>query len=219
MSEVWRVKGLAGMQFATKNLVRGRSVYGERLFEVDGVEYREWQHKKSKLASGLINQVRLPTLKPGARVLYLGASSGTTVSHVSDIVDFNGIVFAVEFAPRPGRDLYKLAEVRPNIVPILADARFPETYSNLVDGVDLLYCDVAQPSQSELFVKNAEYYLKDTGQAYIAIKTKSISQRMDPKKIFEQQVKYMEKAGLQTVKTANISKIHRDHFVFLGKWK
>ena len=38
-------------------------------------------------------------------MLYLGAASGTTVSHVSDVVGPEGMVYAVEFSHRPGRDL------------------------------------------------------------------------------------------------------------------
>ena len=41
-------------------------------------------------------------IKPGAKVLYLGAASGTSVSHVSDIVGPQGAVYAVEFSHRSG---------------------------------------------------------------------------------------------------------------------
>jgi len=138
MDNVWKVKGMRGVNFATKNMNPGKSVYGERLFTIDDIEYREWQHKKSKLASGMVTNIRVPSVGPGAKVLYLGASAGTTVSHVSDIVEESGTVYAVEFAPRPGRDLYKLAKERSNIVPIIADARYPQDYTHLVDHADLV---------------------------------------------------------------------------------
>jgi len=48
-------------------------------------------------------------IRPGSKVLYLGAASGTTVSHVSDIVGKDGIVYAVEFSHRSGRDLVNMA--------------------------------------------------------------------------------------------------------------
>ena len=41
-------------------------------------------------------------IKPAAKVLYLGAASGTSVSHVSDIVGPQGAVYAVEFSHRSG---------------------------------------------------------------------------------------------------------------------
>lgn len=218
MDQVWNVKGLRNVKFATKNMVPGKSVYGERLFTVDDVEYREWQHKKSKLASGMVTNIRIPSIKPGGSVLYLGASTGTTVSHVSDIVGEDGIVYAVEFAPRPGRDLYKLAEERPNIVPIIADARFPQQYTHIVDSVDNVYCDVAQPTQSKLFMDNVKAFLRKGGQGYIAVKTRSISQQGSPKSIFNNVVDELEEGGFNTIKTTYIGKIHRDHYAYLGNW-
>jgi len=219
MDEVWKVKGMRGIKFATRNMVPGKSVYGERLFKVNGVEYRAWEHKKSKLASGMVTNIRIPSITPGSKVLYLGASAGTTVSHVSDIVGEDGIVYAIEFAPRPGRDLYKLAEDRHNIVPIIADARYPQEYTHLVDQADCLYCDVAQPTQSELFLENANAFLRKGGQGYIAVKTRSITQQGSPKSVFDKQVHKLERGGFDTIKTTNIGKIHRDHYVYLGTWQ
>lgn len=217
ISEVYQIRGQRGIEFVTKNLNPGKSVYGEKLFLDNNIEYREWSHKKSKLASGFLSGIRIPILGKGTKVLYLGASSGTTVSHVSDIVGDNGVIYAIEFSARPMRDLLHLSRQRDNIVPILADARYPEEYSHLVEGVDLVYCDVAQPNQSELFTNNCLSYLKPNGLAYIAVKTRSISQKGDAKSIFEKEQKKLENSGFKTIKTANISKYHLEHFVYLGK--
>lgn len=216
---IFAVQKVQGIQYATQNAVPGIAVYREKLFEYEGKEYRQWIINKSKLASGISRGIKLPVLKSGAKVLYLGASSGTTVSHVSDIVGDKGLVYAIEFAPRPTRDLIKLANHRKNIVPILADARRPEEYTHIVDAVDMLYADVAQPNQSELFVLNAEAFLKTAGTGFIAIKTRSISQVDRPGDVFNNEVEYMEKNGFETVRTVDISKIHRQHRVFLGIWK
>ena len=79
--------------------------------------------------------------------MYLGAASGTTVSHVSDIVGPTGVVYAVEFSHRPGRELINMAKSRPNIIPIIEDARHPLKYRMLVGMVDCIFADVAQPDQ------------------------------------------------------------------------
>jgi len=218
MPGVYSVQKVQGVQFATKNANPGMAVYGEKLLEYENEEYRQWVVNKSKLASGLSKGIRVPKLKAGAKVLYLGASSGTTVSHVSDILGENGIVYAIEFAPRPTRDLIKLANQRNNIIPILADARRPEEYTHLVDGVDFLFADVAQPNQSELFLSNAEAFLKPQGLGFIAIKTRSISQTARPVDIFQGEVDQLEKGGFETIRIGDISKIHRQHRVFLGEW-
>ncbi|MHA2029198.1 MAG: fibrillarin-like rRNA/tRNA 2'-O-methyltransferase, partial [Candidatus Kariarchaeaceae archaeon] len=138
MDNVFKIDDEPGVHFVSKNLDPGFSVYGERLFTDNNIEYREWMHIKSKLASAMRRGIRIPELKKGAHVLYLGASSGTTVSHVSDMVGEDGIVFALEFAPRMARDLMRLTNRRKNIIPIVADARYPSEYTHIVHGVDFL---------------------------------------------------------------------------------
>lgn len=49
-------------------------------------EYRAWNPFRSKLAAAILGGVDKIHMGPGKKVLYLGAASGTTVSHVSDIV-------------------------------------------------------------------------------------------------------------------------------------
>ncbi len=80
----------------TKNLDVGKAIYEEWLFFEKDDEYREWNPYRSKLGALIKKKVRNIYLSKNTRILYLGASSGTTVSHVSDIVS-KGIVFAVEF--------------------------------------------------------------------------------------------------------------------------
>ena len=218
MPGVYRVKGVQGVELATKNLTPGLTFYGERLFDTEFGELREFSHNRSKLASSILNGLRLPDLGPDSDVLYLGASFGTTPSHVSDLLTGTGIEFALEFAPRPMRDLLHVVDKRHNMIPILGDARFPDTYSDLVHAVDFLYCDVAQASQSELFIKNAEYFLKPKGIGFIAIKAKSISQVKKPWEVFNEQKNFLEDHGMDVFQEIDIGKYHRDHKVFVGKW-
>ena len=107
-------------RFYTKNLVPGTTVYDERLFHHHNTEFREWNPRKSKLAAGLLKGMSQIGLKPGHTVLYLGASTGTTVSHISDIVGKSGIIYAVEFSPRSIRQLVFLSNQIKKICPILA---------------------------------------------------------------------------------------------------
>merc|ERR1739845_86368 len=110
--------------------------------------YRVWNPFRSKLAAAIIGGVENAWVKPGARVLYLGAASGTSVSHVSDMVGPQGMVYAVEFSHRSGRDLINVAKKRTNVVPIVEDARYPLKYRMLVGMVDVVFADVAQPDQA-----------------------------------------------------------------------
>jgi len=84
-------------------------------------------------------------MKPGSKVLYLGGASGTTVSHVADLVGPEGTVYAVEFSKRSGRDLVNMAKKRTNVIPIIEDARHPNKYRMLMPMVDVIFAYVAQP--------------------------------------------------------------------------
>jgi hypothetical protein len=92
------------------------------------IEYRVWNPFRSKIAAAVLGGVDNIWVKPGAKVLYLGAASGTSVSHVSDIIGPTGVVYAVEFSHRSGRDLINMAKKRTNVVPIVEDARMPLKY-------------------------------------------------------------------------------------------
>jgi len=63
-----------------------------------------------------------------------------------------GVVYAVEFSHRSGRDLVNMAKKRTNVIPIIEDARHPAKYRMLVGMVDVIFSDVAQPDQ--VWIKN-----------------------------------------------------------------
>lgn len=158
----------------TKNLCPGESVYGEKRISVESpssssdepatkTEYRVWNPFRSKLAAGVLGGLDEIFIKPGAKVLYLGSASGTSVSHVADIVGPTGTVFAVEFSHRSGRDLINMATHRTNVIPIIEDARHPLKYRMLVSMVDVIFADVAQPDQARIVGLNAHLFLKVGG--------------------------------------------------------
>lgn len=136
-----------------------------------------WNPFRSKLAAAILGGVDNIYIKPGAKVLYLGAASGTTVSHVSDIVGPEGLVYAVEFSHRSGRDLINVAKKRTNIIPIIEDARHPHKYRMLVGMVDVVFADVAQPDQARIVAINAHQFLKNGGNFVISIKVRNIFKR------------------------------------------
>lgn len=191
-SVYWIVDGKK--QLATKNLTPGIKVYDEVLREIQGVEYRLWNPKRSKLAAAIYNGLKTFPFRRGSKVLYLGIASGTTASHISDVIEESGIIFGVEVAHWVIRDLLKVAEFRKNIVPILESARRPQNYSWLVTEVDAVYEDVAQPDQVEILIRNADLFLRSGGIAMIAVKASSIDVTLPPKKIY----RMVEKEVLET---------------------
>lgn len=195
---------------ATKNLRPGLKVYGEKLINEGDVEYRVWNPYRSKLAAGLLNGLDEFNLDSNSKILYLGASTGTTVSHISDIV-YDGVIYAVEFSPVSMRKLNALSLNRSNIIPLLNDATKPKEYLNFVENVDLVYCDVAQPNQTELFMDNMNLMMKDDGKGLITIKARSIDVVQKPKKIFKEEEKKLKASGFSIIQKVKLEPYEKDH--------
>ncbi len=205
------------VRLATKNADPGKKVYTERLVTEKGVEYRTFDPYKSKLGAAIFNKMQNFPFKENSKILYLGAASGTTVSHVSDIVGDKGVIYSIEFSARSLRDLITLAERRKNILPIHADARFPEEYSMIVPQVDIVYEDVAQPSQAEILITNVKTYLKDGGYFFLAVKSRSIDSVKDPQIIYKEVLDKIESYGLTVLETVNLESHEKDHIMIVGK--
>jgi fibrillarin-like pre-rRNA processing protein len=184
--------------------------------EFEGKTYRPWNPATSKLASMIMKGMKIP-LNRGSKVLYLGAASGTTVTRVSDIAD-EGLVYSVEFAPRPARDLLRAIEDRVNVIPIVADARYPEKYPPFIDSVDVIYQDVAQPGQAGIAIANADKYLKPGGTLIMAIKAKSISTTGNVGDIYREELESLEKS-FDVLDKMSLEPLHHDHLAVLCKYR
>jgi fibrillarin-like pre-rRNA processing protein len=185
----WITSHGGGKRLATKNLVPGKTVYGERLIKDKSEEYRVWDPSRSKLAAAILKGLETVPIRSDHQVLYLGAASGTTASHVSDIVGERGHVYCIEFAARSIRELVdNVCEFRHNMSPILADARIPEQYSTLVGKVDEIYCDIAQPEQAKVLADNADLFLRPDGWIMLAVKAQSIDVTKEPAELYKREV-------------------------------
>lgn len=207
---------------ATKNLAPGNAVYGEKLIEIkeQGIEYRVWNPFRSKLAAAIIGGVENIFIAPGKKVLYLGASSGTTVSHVSDIVGPDGLVYAVEFSKRVARELLNVTQMRSNIVPIIADARKPLEYRLSISSmVDVIFADVAQPDQARIVAINAQQYLKDGGAVVISVKASCIDSTAAPEAVFAREVDILRQNLIKPIEQITLEPYDRDHAVIIGKYR
>ena len=195
---------------ATVNLRPQVKVYGEKLVDYEDKELRIWDPRRSKLAAAIRNGLTTFPFKEDSKVLYLGASAGTTPSHLSDII-VNGSVFCVEFSPRMMRELLHLSRQRNNLIPILDDANKPHHYQPLMEEVDVVYSDVAQPRQTELFMDNMRRFLKEDGVGMMAIKARSIDVTQRPKKIFRQEESKLKAAGFRVAEKVDLEPYEKDH--------
>jgi len=220
-SAVYQVTLEDGAQrLATKNLIPGRNVYGERLIRFEGVEYRVWDAFRSKLAAAILKNLRTVPIKPHNKVLYLGAASGTTASHVSDIVGEKGHVYCVEFASRALRELVNnVCNYRLNMTPILEDARFPEKYVMFIGSskVDNIYCDIAQPEQAKILADNAEVFLKSSGWIILAVKAQSIDVTKEPSEVYRQEVKVLENRGFRIEEVVHLEPYDKAHAMIVAQ--
>jgi fibrillarin-like pre-rRNA processing protein len=205
-------------KLATKNLAAGNSVYGERLIKFGGKEYRLWDPYRSKLAAAILKGLKTVPIQPEHRILYLGAASGTTASHVSDIVGGEGQVYCVEFASRSLRELVNnVITLRYNMVPILADARLPETYSRMVEQVGDVYCDVAQPEQARVLADNADLFLVDGGWIMLAIKAQSIDVTKEPSIVYEREIATLESRGFRVDEVVQLEPYDKAHAMVVAQ--
>ena len=208
-------------RLATKNLTPGIKVYGERLIRFKGVEYRLWDAYRSKLAAAILKNLETVPVKPKHKVLYLGAASGTTASHVSDIVGEKGHVYCVEFAARAMRELVNnVCAYRVNMSPILEDARFPEKYALFVSGkVDCIYCDVAQPEQAKILADNADVFLKNSGWIMLAVKAQSIDVTKEPSEVYRMEVKVLENRGFRIEEVVHLEPYDKAHAMIVAQFR
>ncbi|MGD0330165.1 MAG: fibrillarin-like rRNA/tRNA 2'-O-methyltransferase [Nitrososphaeria archaeon] len=205
-------------RIATINLTPGKTFYGEKTLYINKNEYRYWDPFRSKLAAALINGLKHFPFPKNLKVLYLGASTGTTVSHISDIIGEKGIIFAVEFAPRVANEFIdRCAKFRRNLITIVEDARRPEKYFGIFGKVDVVYCDIAQPNQTEIAIQNCRFYLKEGGYLFLVVKSRSINATKAPSRIFEEEEDKLRIAGFDLLQTITLSPFDKDHALIIAK--
>ena len=206
----WEGVGRIGRDLYTTNLTPGLRAYGEELRSERGVEYRRWEPFRSKLAAFLLKG---PTPAPWAgarRVLYLGAAHGTTASHLSDLLP-EAEIFVVEKSPVVFAPLLALARTRPNLLPILADAQLPERYAADVGPVDLLYQDIAQRGQAQIFGENADACLSQDGTGLLMLKVRSVTQSRSAGSVVDESRRELARHGLAVRSTRDLAPFSREH--------
>jgi len=192
-------------------------VYGERWVSRDRHDYRSFEPGRSKLAAALVHDWAGPLPRPGERWLYLGAATGTTVSHVADLVGPEGTVYAVERSPRSFARLLPFAERWPNVRPILHDARAPREYGALVPPVAGIYADIAQPDQVEIVRTNAALFLDGRGAALVfALKTASMGRDRSPAEHLAGAERAL-RGEVELATSVRLDPFHKGHFLVGGR--
>ncbi len=202
-------------EFEGKTRIFTRSPYPSHYGERKIGEYREWIPYRSKLGAMLIKG-HIPEIKRDMKFLYLGTASGTTASHISDILD-KGVLYGVEYSAKPFQKFIRLAMERKNIIPILSDAETPEKYSGIVEKVDFIYQDIAQRNQVEIFVKNFQFFAKKNALGLIFVKARSIDSTAEVKEIYGGVIKYLEEK-FEILDWGDLVPYHKDHIFVYVRW-
>jgi len=198
----------------TKSYAPGFNVYGERTYRKGKDEYREWDPNRSKVAAAIMKGAPNIFIRKEQNILYLGAASGTTASHISDMVS-DGFVFALDFAPRVVRDLVFVCEKRKNMAPLLEDAKHPEEYKDKIAKIDLIIQDIAQKDQVKIFMKNMDMFITK-GYGLLSVKARSIDVTRPPKRIFTEVFKELEQ-HYKIVDSRDLGPFEKDHMMFICK--
>ncbi|RNJ75667.1 MAG: fibrillarin-like rRNA/tRNA 2'-O-methyltransferase [Nitrosopumilus sp. H8] len=202
---------------ATENLVPGNRVYKEKLVIQDGTEYRTWDPFRSKLSATIMNGLDGLCIHNMDRVLYLGASTGTTLSHVSDIVGNGGAVFGVDHSSRVARDFMdRVAAHRTNVIPVMQDARRPEEYFAVSGRMDVVYADIAQPDQTQIAIKNCKMFLKKGGAFFLVVKVRSISAAKSAKKVVAEEADRL--SDFEILDTIDLAPYHKEHAIIISRY-
>ena len=195
-----------------KELQEGIFTENRRLFTKGKEGYNQWDARSSKLAASILKGMSCP-IRKDSKVLYLGAAHGYTASFVADIAH-QGFVVAIDFAPRVVRDLIFAAEKKANMAPLLADANRPETYYHYAQAADVVYQDISQKNQAEIFLKNTNLFLKKDCYAFLALKARSIDTAKEPKKVFREVRAELEKS-IKIIDSRQLEPFQKDHCMFL----
>src|SRR3989344_7633886 len=210
MKQIYEGVFAEGKNLFTVNANPGKKVYDEKLIRENNTELRSWDPERSKLAAALLKGMKTMPIKKGSKVLYLGASTGTTPSHISDIVGKTGIVYAVEFAERVFRNLMVLCEDRKNMAPIFADARKTDDYY-FVEECDVVYVDIADPQETEIAIRNENEFLKENGYLLTAIKSQSIDVTKQPGQVYKEEAEKLRKHGFEIIEIIDLEPHEEKH--------
>jgi fibrillarin-like pre-rRNA processing protein len=216
MKELFSRIFLKDDRLLTENSVPGYRPFDEDLVNVRKREFRVWNPRRSKLAAAIMKGIKTVPISKGSKILYLGAAHGMTPSFIANIVK-DGLVYAIEFSERCFNDLLPLCKKYKNIIPILADARKPETYY-WIEKVDVVYVDVAQPDETEIAIRNCKEFLKPKGHLMMAVKSRSIDVTKSPQKIYREEIDKL-KSDFEIIDWKTLDPLEKAHAFIVARLK
>ena len=217
MKEIFPRIFLIDNKIAVENLVPGYKPFDEDVITVDGKEFRVWVPSRSKAGAAIQRNIASFPIVEGSKVLYLGIAHGYTSSFLSSVVG-SGVIYGVEFSERCFTELLPMCDKYKNIIPIMADARKPEEYA-WIEKVDVVYIDISQPDETEIFIRNCREFLKEDGYGMIAVKSRSIDVTKSPNTVYREAIKKLEDCGFEIIDWKTLDPYERAHCFIIVKFK
>ena len=164
--------------------------------EFKGVYWIHFEDGSSRLAT--IN------LTPGKRV------------YGEQLITMNGVEYRV-WNPYRSKLAAALMNGLKDVIPILADARYPEQYVSIVKKVDLVYIDVAQPFQAKVLADNADVFLNKGGRVVLVIKAMSIDVTKEPSETFKREIDALKERGFEVETSVHLEPYDVAHALVVGR--
>ena len=203
-------------RLAVENPVPEYKPFDEEVLKTGKKEFRVWNPYRSKAAAAIVRNIKEFPVNEGSKILYLGAAHGYTISFLSAVIGKNGVIYAIEFSERCFTELLPLCSKYKNITPILVDARKPELYQ-WIEKVDIVYCDISQPDETEIAIRNCKEFLKPDGFLLLAVKSRSIDITRTPKEVYESEIKKLKEANFKIVDWKTLDPFERAHAFIVAK--
>tara|TARA_B100001245_G_C22729141_1_gene354041 strand:+ start:156 stop:740 length:585 start_codon:yes stop_codon:yes gene_type:complete len=167
-----------------------------------------WNPYHSKLSAYVLADGSEWPFEKKSTILYLGAAEGNTVSFLSHICH-EGRIIGVDISSMAMAELLVLAEKRKNIIPFLGDAHFPNSYRPHTNIPDILYQDIAQRDQVEIFIRNYDFFGPKCG--FLMLKSRSSPGK--DSEVFQDCEKKLE-FRFKKVSTVDITKWSKGHMTY-----
>jgi fibrillarin-like pre-rRNA processing protein len=218
MKEIFPRIFLIDNKMVVENFVPGYKPFDEEVLTVQGKEFRVWSPLRSKAGAAIQRNIASFPILEGSKVLYLGIAHGYTSSFLSSVVGTSGVIYGVEFSERCFTELLPMCDKYKNIIPIMADARKPEEYA-WIEKVSVVYIDIAQPDETEIFIRNCREFLKEDGYGMIAVKSRSIDVTKSPNTVYREAIKKLEDSGFEIIDWKTLDPYERAHCFIVVKFK
>ena len=170
-------------------------------------QYRNWNPSYSKLAAALFNGLEIFPFKSDSKIFYSDNSSTTTLNHLLDIVDSNGIIYLQKNNSAKIKNLKNIVIVDQEKIATLSS-------NGLKESFDVIYLDIITNGNLRTQILNHEKTLKNSG--FLIIILNKITKINDPS--FRDQINNIiinSNSSLKLIQEINLSNFFKKSMMII----